>query len=167
MFVIHSRLLLGAILCSSTLSLQANTLCMVVGVTDGDTLTCLTATHQRLKIRLSHIDAPEKNQAFGQRAKATLASLAYRQRVALQINGQDRYGRMLAEVYRDGRNLNLMMVSLGMAWAYRSHQTPLPYRQQQARAQMQKLGLWRQSAPIYPGDYRQQVKTRSDYVRLY
>jgi endonuclease YncB( thermonuclease family) len=38
----------------------------VVGVTDGDTLTVLTAQRQQHRVRLSGIDAPERRQAFGQ-----------------------------------------------------------------------------------------------------
>lgn len=33
----------------------------VVGITDGDTLTLLVAGNRQVKIRLSEIDAPEKN----------------------------------------------------------------------------------------------------------
>src|SRR5438067_2300906 len=40
----------------------------VIGVSDGDTLTVLMSGRQ-VKIRLAEIDAPEKRQPFGQRAK--------------------------------------------------------------------------------------------------
>ncbi len=41
----------------------------VVGITDGGTLTVLTAQKTRIKIRLAGIDAPESGQDFGTRAK--------------------------------------------------------------------------------------------------
>ena len=41
----------------------------VVAITDGDTLTVLTAQRQQHRVRLSGIDAPERRQAFGQVSK--------------------------------------------------------------------------------------------------
>jgi endonuclease YncB( thermonuclease family) len=49
----------------------------VVGVSDGDTLTVLTAEKRQVKIRLAGIDAPESGQDFGQRAKQAVSELAF------------------------------------------------------------------------------------------
>ena len=43
---------------------------LVVGISDGDTLTVLDAVNRQHKIRLVGIDAPEKKQAFGTAFKA-------------------------------------------------------------------------------------------------
>ena len=46
-------------------------LCLVVGISDGDTLTarCGAAdSAQTVKVRLAEVDAPEKAQPFGQRS---------------------------------------------------------------------------------------------------
>jgi hypothetical protein len=40
----------------------------VVGVTDGDTVTVLDANKRQIKVRLAGIDAPEKRQAFSDKA---------------------------------------------------------------------------------------------------
>lgn len=37
----------------------------IVGVSDGDNITVLTANQQLLRVRLAFIDAPESGQAFG------------------------------------------------------------------------------------------------------
>ena len=51
---------------------------LVVGVSDGDTITVLDEQNYQHKIRLAGIDAPEKRQDFGHRAKQSLSDLAYR-----------------------------------------------------------------------------------------
>jgi endonuclease YncB( thermonuclease family) len=56
---------------------------MVVGVSDGDTITVLDAERQQHKIRLSGIDAPEKAQPFGQRSKETCLDLYLTKMLAL------------------------------------------------------------------------------------
>jgi endonuclease YncB( thermonuclease family) len=49
----------------------------VVGISDGDTLTVLTAEKKQVKIRLHGIDAPETGQDYGQRAKQAASELAF------------------------------------------------------------------------------------------
>lgn len=126
--------------------------CKVIGITDGDTFTCLFERTQ-LKVRLQHIDAPESGQPFGNRAKQALANLAFKKQVHLNVSGYDRYQRMLAVVYDEhNQNLNLKLVEMGMAWAYR--QTQPIYQQAQQHAQQAKIGLWQDRQPINPADWR-------------
>ena len=53
----------------------------VVHITDGDTLTVLDTDKIQHKIRLSGIDAPEKSQAFGTKAKEALAEKVHEKTV--------------------------------------------------------------------------------------
>jgi endonuclease YncB( thermonuclease family) len=69
----------------------------VVGVADGDTITVLNERRPET-IRLNGIDAPEKGQAFGERAKQFTAHLAFGQIVQVIVRDQDRYGRTVADV---------------------------------------------------------------------
>lgn len=57
---------------------------LVVSLTDGDTITVLDDRLQQHKIRLARIDAPEKRQDFGQRAKQTLAAMTFASRVTVE-----------------------------------------------------------------------------------
>ena len=67
---------------------------------DGDTLVC-----NRQKVRLTNVYAAELNQAGGAAARRRLQALVGSGDVRLRPYGQDRYGRLLAEVYVDGRRI--------------------------------------------------------------
>ena len=73
-----------ALLCFLLLALSAQAesdlTCRVVSITDGDTLTCLLVNNKQLRVRLQEIDAPEKSQPFGNRARLGMA-WAYRKYV--------------------------------------------------------------------------------------
>ena len=125
--------------------------CKVVGISDGDTLTCLQ-NRTELKVRLLYIDAPESSQPFGNKAKQALSNLAFKKQVTLQSTGYDKYGRVLAVVYDRNVNINLKLVEQGIAWAYR--QTQLIYEQTQEQARSRRIGLWNDTRPIEPTEWR-------------
>ena len=97
-----------------TFSAERQIQCKVVGISDGDTLTCLLE-RTPIKIRLQHIDAPESTQAFGNRAKQALANLTFKKNVTIYISGYDKYQRLLGVIYDGKQNINLTLVELGMA----------------------------------------------------
>ncbi|QIW15452.1 nuclease [Pasteurellaceae bacterium RH1A] len=135
-----------------TWAAQRQIQCKVVGISDGDTLTCLHNRNQ-LKVRLQYIDAPESAQPFGNRAKQALASYAFKKEVRLLVSGYDKYQRLLAVVFDErNQNLNLKLVEDGLAWAYR--QTKPLYKQAEDQARQRGLGLWRDPNPINPADWR-------------
>ena len=128
--------------------------CKVVGVTDGDTINCLTNDKTQIKVRLNQIDAPEKNQAFGTAAKQALSGYIFGKTVGLKTNGTDKYGRTIAEVFVGDQNINKAMVADGYAWAYREYMTDNDYGDLETSARSNTKGLWSEPDPIYPSDFR-------------
>lgn len=133
---------------------------LVVAVQDGDTLTVLDGDKIQHRVRLAGIDAPEKAQPFGRRSKEGLSSLAFQQQASVEWHKHDRYGRVVGKVLVNGRDISLAQVASGLAWhylAYAKEQTPADrelYAGAELRAREHRLGLWQESAPVAPWDYR-------------
>ena len=135
-----------------------------VGVTDGDTVKVLTADQQLLRIRLAWIDSPEMGQAFGYRAKHAMSELVFDKDVELRVYGLDKYGRTLATVFVDGKDVCLEEARLGYAWVYQHYIGQAPtdiqtsYQQAEIEARAQQRGLWHDRNPIPPWEYRHPQK---------
>jgi endonuclease YncB( thermonuclease family) len=126
----------------------------VVGVTDGDTITVLRAAHGAT-VRLVGIDAPEKSQAYGQRAKQFTSALTFGRPVTVRVTGHDRYGRVLGEVtLPDGRSLNEELIRAGFAWWFRKYSRDVRLGHLEEEAREARRGLWADRAPQAPWDYR-------------
>ena len=136
-------------------SVAAPHLWRVVGVQDGDTLTCLDESNQQQKIRLSDIDAPEIGQDFGKASREALAALVFGKTVEVVDQGRDETGRWIARVMVDGIDVNRQMVATGNAWHYAAYSNDQTLAAVQAQAQSQKQGLWAASSPTPPWVYRQ------------
>lgn len=126
----------------------------VVGVSDGDTLTCLDENNQQQKVRLSEIDAPELGQDYGKNSRETLAALVFGRTVEVRDEGRDRYGRWVGHVLVDGVDVNRQMVATGNAWHYEKYSTDQSLAALQSQAQSQRIGLWSQPNPVAPWQYR-------------
>lgn len=134
----------------------------VVGVADGDTLTVLDADNRRYKIRLSAIDAPEKNQPFGMRSKQALSSLCFGKESRVTPLKKDRYERAVADVNCGGKNANEEQIRAGMAWVYRKYAKGYGdlYRLED-EARVGRQGLWADSEPVPPWEWR---KSRREVI---
>ena len=101
----------------------------VIKVYDGDTITIATrlsgkGTIYKFSVRLLGIDTPEMkskvpaNKKVAVLAKNALKTLIYGQVVHLKEVDYDKYGRILAEVYFEGRKLSEWMIEQRFAVAY-------------------------------------------------
>ncbi len=130
----------------------------VVGVTDGDTITVLV-NKQSIKIRLEGIDAPESGQSFGTQSKQALSEMVFGKRVTIRKTGEDRFGRTLGVVIVGDVDVNAKMIQDGWAWHFRRYNDEDRLAQLEVSARSAKRGLWAESNPLAPWDYRARQKT--------
>jgi endonuclease YncB( thermonuclease family) len=126
----------------------------VVAIADGDTFTLLTEGNVQVKVRLHGIDAPEKRQDFGKRAKQELSTLIYGREVRVTDKGRDRYGRTIGLVYVGQLNINEEMLRRGMAWHYLKYDHDASWDELERTARESHLGLWSQLSPLAPWEWR-------------
>ena len=139
----------------------------VKGVQDGDSINVHGDGKTVVNIRLYGIDAPEMKQPFGYQAKKRLSKLVSRQTVDIEPLDTDRYGRTVALVrLKDGTLVNEVMVADGLAWVYDQYcLQDLCQRLSdlQADARQQRRGLWAESDPQRPSDWRREHKAEEWY----
>lgn len=126
----------------------------VIGVFDGDTIMVLKGPSQ-VRIRLHGIDAPEKGQAFGNKARQFTANLVSGKTVLVKPTDTDRHGRTVAWVFVDGRNANEAIIRAGLAWHFKKYSSDANLAHAEAEARDQKAGLWRDPSAMAPWAYRQ------------
>lgn len=132
----------------------------MVGIADGDTVTLLDHNRLQHKIRLMGIDAPESHQAFGQKSKSKLSAVVFNRDVIAECGKLDKYQRQVCKIKVNGTDANLEQVKTGMAWWYRQYageQSPMDredYEVAEFNAKARRLGLWADTNPIPPWDWR-------------
>jgi micrococcal nuclease len=125
-------------------------------VADGDTLLVLpNQAHEAVKLRIANIDAPERCQSGGEDARNAMIDWVHRKTVQVTPQGTDTYGRVLARVEMDGRDVGAEMVASGMAWAYSFRTGAGPYAALERQARRQKKGVFAQAQPMTPKVFRQ------------
>jgi endonuclease YncB( thermonuclease family) len=156
-----SRIWIGLLLAFGSLVASAETITgRVVAVSDGDTLTILDASLQQFKIRLAGIDAPEKGQPFGNRAKESLSEMVFNKQVIVEFNKEDRYRRKVGKVQHEGTDVNFELIKKGMAWHYTAYAKEQAvtdrndYANAEAEAKALRRGLWRENTPSAPWEFR-------------
>lgn len=156
----RARLFVGILLVSISVAATAESLVgQVVGITDGDTLTLLV-DRQGHKVRIAGIDAPEKRQDWGEKSKTNLSRLAFNQDAVAECPKVDRWGRQICKVSVGGNDVGLAQVQDGMAWWYRKYakeqtaEDQSAYESAELMSKMRRLGLWSDTNPLPPWDFR-------------
>lgn len=148
-----------------SISASAETLVgKVVGMADGDTVTVLDEQREQHKVRLAGIDAPERSQPFGRHSKEALSDMVFGKAVSVEWNKVDRYGRIIGKIVVEASDVNLRLVEAGLAWWYRKYAVEQSaadqrlYAQAEDVAKREQLGLWNESEPVAPWDWRGRVR---------
>lgn len=136
----------------------------VESVTDGDTVKIRPLDGGKpYRCRLYGIDAPETGsrdrpgQQYGGEAKEALEKLVGGKIVKILLTGEKTHNREVCIVYLDGADINLEMIKLGYAWAYRKFlksEDSMNYIAAETAAKRKKLGLWQQNNPTRPGKFK-------------
>ena len=132
----------------------------VVGVTDGDTLTVLREGKE-VSIGLYGIDTPEKDQPFGKAANQFTSSLVLGKRISIERMTRDRHDREQGLIFADKMLVNEELVKAGLAWVhwkYCHHPICESWKNLQLRARIDKRGLWRESDPVPPWQFRRKKR---------
>jgi endonuclease YncB( thermonuclease family) len=141
-------------------------------VSDGDTITALTSEGTKLRLRLLGIDAPEiahgtkPGQPFGQEARDYLDHLISGKVVRVDAYGPDRYHRVLAVIWDEQVNINLLLVAMGYAEVYRGAPCQVycqELEQAEAKASSDRVGMWAQGDKYEsPAAFRRRARIRGD-----
>jgi endonuclease YncB( thermonuclease family) len=125
---------------------------LVIDVHDGNTLTVLVNQTQ-LRVQLQNIDAPEIGQAFGNASKRSLYVICMEKEARVTERRKDRYGHTIGRVRCATVDASNEQVRKGMAWVLAPKGSPLYGLQVTAR--LERRGLWADTKPVAPWDWRQ------------
>jgi endonuclease YncB( thermonuclease family) len=130
----------------------------VVRVSDGDTLWLQPGTGggKPVKLRLQGLDAPERCQPGGARAREALAARVLGRRVQVEAQAIDDYGRTVGTMRLDGEDIGGWLVLQGHAWSDGFRHGQARYAGQEAQARAARRGLFADASALDPRQFRKQ-----------
>ncbi|WP_111682818.1 thermonuclease family protein [Winogradskyella tangerina] len=134
----------------------------VVAITDGDTFKLLQKDSTLVRVRVANIDCPERKQPFSKRAKQFTSDAIFSKNVELKVLKKDRYGRSIAYVFYNNKNLGEELLKAGLAWHYVKYSDDESLQNLEDKAREKKVGLWSDPNAIAPWDWRSQKKSKHE-----
>lgn len=141
------------------LSFKAHATAQISYFYDGDTVKVVEGDAE-YKLRITHIDAPERNQPYGLKSRRALMQLCEHADIEVDITGSDKYHRKLGSLYCDQQNVATYMLENGHAWFNERYSTDLLLALKQRQARDKQLGLWQDKKPVAPWTWRQRNKAQ-------
>lgn len=133
-------------------------------VFDGDSFLVRPLKGRAVDVRLQDIDAPEKDQPYGNTARSALTGLIGGREVFVDVIETDRYGRKVVRVYREPDRLDVVkaMVRDGHVWVYRRTLRDRSLIELEEAARAARRGLWALPAQdrVPPWQYRYQKRRK-------
>ena len=146
----------------------------VVKIADGDTVTIIDDSGKKHRIRLAGIDAPEKNQPYGNTSTKGLIELVSGKTVTIEYEKRDRYKRIIGKVLVgppgevfcmaldcvNKIDAGLEQIKKGLAWHYKYYQMEQSeedrrlYSDAEDIARENLLGLWKDESSVPPWEWR-------------
>jgi len=135
----------------------------VTGIVDGDTIEFKDAASKRkYRFRLIEIDAPERDQPWGSKARKALSRKILRKNVELYVQGRDRDGRMIGRLVFQDRDISRELIAEGHAWVHRQSMADSNLVKAEKSARSKRLGLWRRDNPVPPWDWERDARQASN-----
>jgi micrococcal nuclease len=110
-------------------------------VIDGDTVD-VSRDGNTIRIRIEGIDCPEKNQPFAAEAKAFTTNLVLGKTVSVIEKEKDEFGRTVARVFIDGRDVSVELLKVGLATHYKKYNSDWLLAALEKQAKANKVGMW-------------------------
>src|ERR1044072_1946728 len=128
----------------------------VIEINDGDEITIFNM-NRPVRIRLIGIDAPERNQLFGDIARQHLSDLVYDKVVVAEYSGISGDNSLIGRVLLNDVDIRAQMLRDGAAWFYSratlsDSQRDLYFQSEQA-ARKEHRGLWQSEGAIAPWEF--------------
>lgn len=144
----YITLLCSIIFCMPVFAESLNCPCKVSKVLNGDTVYVQDQYRSSRKIWMAGINAPTKDQNYGEQSRQNLIKLVLGQFVEVEYMQRDRYGRIIGKLIKEGQDINLQQIRDGYAQHYKQgkdEQSKLDhaeYSASESEAKQQQLGLW-------------------------
>lgn len=154
--MVVARFVFASLLLLLATASQADNSYIVTNVYDGDTVE-LSNFSGRLKLRLTDIDAPERNQTYGKKSRRALTKLCKGKKITVsaQILGTDKYNRYLGNLECNHVDAGLYLVEHGLAWHNAKYSNNPITLNAETIARQKRLGLWKSKRPTPPWVWRQ------------
>jgi micrococcal nuclease len=120
-----------------------------LAVLDGDTID-VSRNGTTIRVRLEGIDCPEKDQPFAEEAKAFTANLISGKTVSVIEKEKDEYGRTVARVFVDGRDVSVELLKAGLATHYRKYNSDWLLAALEQEAKAARAGIWASLTTLPP-----------------
>ena len=143
----------------------------VIEVIDGNTISLKSLSHT-IKVRLLAISPPEKNQPYADVARQHLADLILGKYVLVHYTGIGQEGYLIGKVLLEQADMNAQMLRDGVAWYHQPDASDLTesdrqiYPSCEKAARAEKRGLWRDSEPISPWEFRRRIEEAAHTVAV-